>query len=99
MANRKCPFCGSTNVSRDVLNAATNTAKETVGALAGLVPGLAVGFFMRDNGVPRGKSVAEKISGEVHDFLVGDTLTKKYTCDNCGRSFTIKELSGWSAKG
>lgn len=62
------------------------------------LPGLVVGGVMNGIGIPPGKKVAEDITSGIHDFLVGDTLTKKYTCNACGKSFKIKEKSGFSAK-
>ncbi len=93
MANNKCPHCGSTNVSRDELNLTGNILKETVGSVAGINSGFAVGFLMKAIGLPRGVAAAKETTKALHSFIAGDTLEIKYQCNACGRFFRVWENS------
>ena len=99
MAKRKCPKCGSTDVSRNTKNLLGNIAKETLGTTVEIA--IDVPLMMVKNAIlPKGSSVSyaagartRELGKKAHKHIVGDIQTRKYKCNACGHVFEEHDFS------
>ena len=91
---RKCPKCGSSDVSRDFKNLAQNTAIETIGTTIELAIDTPL-LLLKQAILPKGTfsyaagAAAKSVGKKAHDAIVGDKAKYKlYRCNQCGKEWS-----------
>ncbi len=85
----KCPYCGSTDCKRKIINLVGNTAVKTIGAAAGVAVGVPLTVLLEGLGKGVAHHAGEETIKKVYKKIAGNTRSA-YICNKCGKDWFEK---------